>query len=162
MGCINTIAAVVTALSTLALAIVTCLLAGFAWLQVRSARDEAKRSRTLATCEKYDLDPFLDKNLRTLRDAHDDDSFRRDPTPYRSEVLTVLNYFESIAIGVQRDLYDVAIIRDHFSQIFQDHFLEYFGPNAPKMDWLTLEDFELFRRLCEDWSREDHVAPKPK
>jgi len=149
----ETWSSIVTAGATTVMALITGVLAGFAWLQVTSARDEAKRSRTLAACEKYDLDPFLDGSLRRLREAHDNGDFRKDPEPFKHDVLTLLNYFESIAIGVKRKLYDVAIVRDHFAEIFQDHFNEYLGPNAVQTGWFTGKEFDRYQELCRDWSQ---------
>jgi hypothetical protein len=76
---VETWSSIVTAGATTAMAAITGVLALVAWLQVKSARDEAKRSRTLAACERYDLDPFLDQSLRRLREAHNSGDLRKDP-----------------------------------------------------------------------------------
>lgn len=149
----ETWSSIVTAGATTAMAAITGVLALVAWLQVKSARDEAKRSRTLAACERYDLDPFLDQSLRRLREAHNSGDFLKDPEPYKHDVLTLLNYFESIAIGVKRNLYDIKIVRDHFAEIFQDHFNEYLGPNAVTAGWFTRNEFDRYQELCRNWAQ---------
>jgi hypothetical protein len=100
------------------------LTAGILWFagtQILSARREARINRTLAVCDRYDNDPILDQISRRLSVAHDDGSLSADPSKYRIDLYSIFNYFESIAIGVRRGLYDESIVRDHLELIINAH-----------------------------------------
>jgi hypothetical protein len=113
-----------TAISALANAILTFLTGGllvFAVYQVLTVKRDAKITRTLAACERYDIDPVLDQITRRLSDAFDDGSLHREPTQYAVDLNSLFNYFESIAIGVSRGHYDADIVRDQFETIMNSH-----------------------------------------
>jgi hypothetical protein len=75
---------------TFALTIVTGVLAWVAWHQIGAARDEAKLNRTLAACDRYDLDPILDAASRRLHAARESGDLAKNPKSYRLELWTIL------------------------------------------------------------------------
>jgi hypothetical protein len=89
----------------------------FAVYQVLSTRKDAKISRTLAACDRYDTDPILDEFTRRVSIAYDDGSLLNDPKKYRFDLHGMFNYFESIAIGVSHGHYDEGIVRGQLKEI---------------------------------------------
>jgi hypothetical protein len=113
-----------TAIGAIANAVYCLLTAGllaFAVYQVLSTREDAKISRTLAACDRYDFDPILDRVTRRVSRAYDDGSLREDPKKYTTDLYSLFNYFESIAIGVNRGQYDEGIVRDQLKEIIDDY-----------------------------------------
>lgn len=142
-----------TAFGTLILAAATAALVLAAFYQIRSFREEAKKTRTLAACEKYDTDPVLDNCLRKLRAAWDDGSILQNSSAFRIDVVTVLNHLDGIAIGIEQGLYIEELVRDHHEKIFNDHFDQYLASDAPRIDGLDRNAYLTLRALCEKWSR---------
>src|SRR5215468_7385489 len=101
--------------------VLTFLLILFAAMQIYFSRKEAQITRTLAACEKYDLDPTLDASCRSLAVARDSGKLLADPPAYRVDVYNVLNHLESIAIGVKHRLYSGSIVRAHMETIMKGH-----------------------------------------
>jgi hypothetical protein len=114
-----------TAIGTLSLAVATLALIAVGVWQIRSVRDEAKRSRTLMACERYDLDPVLDRSCRRLVQAKDSGDLEKYPRVFRADIWSILNYLESLAIGIERDLYLEPIVKDYMSDILAGYIEEY-------------------------------------
>jgi hypothetical protein len=140
-----------TALATVVLAVVTVLLVVVGYIQLSSLRDEARKSRTLAACERYDTDPLLDASLRRLAKAKKDGRLQLHSSDYAADVITVLNILDAIAIGIRQDLYDEDLMRDHLESIVRAHFEEYCGANAQVIEGVDPNDFASLRALCERW-----------
>ena len=142
------------AIGTVGLALATLALFIAALSQTISIRNEARRSRTLAICERYDFDPVLDRCLRNLRRAKASGSFEKDPVRYRIDVSTVLNYLDGIAIGIEQELYIEDLARDHLEPIVRDHVNEYLDPvMAKKLDF-DPRGFMRLIRLARAWDDE--------
>lgn len=80
-----------------------------AWVQLNLMRQESKRERTLNLCTLYDIDPVLSeivKKFRTSLESLDE-----------HDKLTMLNYFDVMAIGVAQNSYDPNIIYPQFKNI---------------------------------------------
>jgi len=122
----------ISAVATIGYTVLTSVLVGSAVLQIRavkrqvlsaenqiqSARNEAKINRTLIVCDRYDTDRLLDHAARRLSEAVDDKSLEREPDKYRYDLESLLNYFETISIGVKKGLYDEDIVRDQLERVF--------------------------------------------
>jgi hypothetical protein len=118
------------ALWTAVLAVATSALVIMGLRQLRSIRDEANRERTLRVCERYDTDPILDRALRRLAIGWRTGDIQRDPEKYRPFVTTVLNYLDTLAIGIAQGLYIEELARDHLAEIVKFHHREYLGRDA--------------------------------
>jgi hypothetical protein len=103
------------------LAILTLGLLAFAVYQVIAVKRDAKITRTLAACERYDIDPVLDQITRRLSIAFNNGTLHSDPRRYAVDLNSLFNYFESLAIGVFRGHYDAVIVRDQFEVIMSGH-----------------------------------------
>jgi hypothetical protein len=113
-----------TAVGAIANVIYVVLTAGILWFagsQIISARNEARINRTLEACNRYDMDPILDAVTRRLAAANDDGTLKADPKKYRIDLYALFNYFESIAIGVNRGLYDESIVQEHLDTIINGY-----------------------------------------
>jgi hypothetical protein len=113
-----------TAVATVVQAIVTFALLIAAWVQLSALRVEAKRSRTIAAIERYDFDPVLDASVRAVREALRSGALKADPKSCESDVVSVLNFLETLAMGSDRDVYDRAMIDEFYKEIMTTHVEE--------------------------------------
>jgi hypothetical protein len=142
-----------TAIGAIAGWVYCCLTAGllgFAVYQILSAKADAKITRTLAACDRYDTDPVLDRVTNRLANALHDGSLAKNPKDFSVDVLGLLNYFESIAIGISRGLYDKDIVRDMLKPIVIAHVDDLIvsgitGWTRPE------EDFDHLMGLYKEW-----------
>jgi hypothetical protein len=131
-----------------------CLLtAGLLWFaiyQIRSAKFDAKINRTLNACEKYDIDPVLDRVVTTLADALDNGDLVANPKKYRVDATSLLNYLEAIAIGLYKDLYDREIVTDQLRPIICDHVNDLILSGVT--GWPNLEEeYDHLMKLYREW-----------
>jgi hypothetical protein len=122
----------------------------FAVRQIRSAKTDAKITRTLAACDRYDTDPVLDRVINRLADALDDGSIAKTPKAFSVDMSGLFNYFESIAIGVSRGLYDKDIVSDQLKPIIIDHVDDLILSGLT--GWKNpSEDFDHLMKLYREW-----------
>lgn len=152
----------VTGISTVALTVATAALAFVAWYQIgaaraeaETARAEAKRTRTLEVVSKYDHDPVLDRALRRLARARDSKVLYTATMQYRSDIVAVMNYFESIAIGLHQDIFIAEMVRDYMEPIFRSHIEEIEKEKLFEKIGSNPNDFEHICALNSSWK------PKP-
>ena len=98
-----------------------CGVAWVAWYQIGAARAEAKKTRTLEVVSKYDHDPVLDQALRRLAQARDEGVLLTKTRDYRLDILAVMNYLETIAIGVKQEMFIADMVRDFMEHIARFH-----------------------------------------
>lgn len=152
-----------TAIWTFGLTAATVALTVVAGYQISAARDEAKRSRTLAACNLYDTDPVLDASCRRLRDGKDSGDLERNPRNYRLELWTVMNYLEGIAIGVDERLYDKTIVHSYLGTIIVGTVDEYLVSGlAERADHMESterdpDEFGGITELANEWRRKGHA-----
>ena len=111
MQILSAVAELVTALSTMALAWI-------AWFQIDSIRKESKQWETVKIFHQYDTDPILfecAKSIRVLSKGADYGRITLDPV--MQEVRNILNYFDSLAVGVTQGVYIEEIIRDNLEPV---------------------------------------------
>jgi hypothetical protein len=86
--------------------------------QVQASREveqaAAQRQReweTIAACGRYDIDPVIETISKRLWDASRAgvDYSKVDPR----DCICILNYFDSLAIGIRQNLYIEEIVKDH-------------------------------------------------
>jgi hypothetical protein len=128
----------------------------FAYIQVSAARTEARISRTLAACDRYDTDPVLDQVTRRLSEDFTDGKIAAAPEKYRVDLHSIFNYFESIAIGVSRKLYDEPIVKDHLESIIRDYVRDFVRTGITERVGIKIgeraeEDFNTLAALCKKW-----------
>jgi hypothetical protein len=154
--------AAVTGIATVALVVATVGLAWVAYVQLAAAREEAKAvheearaTRTLAVCDRYDLDPVLDGVCRRLAKANENGDLKLYPERYRLDFASLFNYLESIAIGIERGLYNGDVVRDMMEPIFQGYVDQYIvsglvgWSDPPEGDE---EYYHSLRSVCRKWA----------
>ena len=142
------------ALSNAVYCVLTVGLLVFAIYQILSAKKDAKITRTLAACERYDLDPVLDQITRRLSIARKSGALKADPSQYSVDLTSMFNYFESLAIGVARGHYDAEIVRDQFERIFDtdiEDMKEIGNWSTGPSDQKDIDDFDKMIALNEKW-----------
>lgn len=161
----------VTAIATVALVVATLVLAWVAYVQLKAAREEAsavheeaRATRTLAVCDRYDLDPVLDGACRRLTNAFENGGLKLYPEQYQSDLRCLFNYLESIAIGIERGLYSRDVVQDMMEPIFQGYVERYIESGLA--GWTDPpdggeEDYHSLRNLCREWAANPLVKEKP-
>jgi len=144
-----------TALGTVILAGLTILIVVVGWIQLHSIRKEGDKARTLAICDRYNFDPILDASARRVSPILDPNSdFRKASANYKSDVVTVLNYLDSLAVGITQGLYIEALARDHTERILCAHYDELLGPSKiVTIQGVDVKDFQSLKELAEKWSK---------
>jgi hypothetical protein len=150
----------VTGIGTVALTLATVGLAGVAWYQIAAARAEAvaaraeaKRTRTLEVVSRYDHDPVLDRALRRMARARDSRRLFEETRLYRTDIVAVMNYFESIAIGLQQDIYIAGMVRDYMESIVRSHIDEIEKEKIFEKIGSDPDDFEHICELNRRWRK---------
>ncbi len=146
-----------TAVGTLILALATAVLVAVGVYQIRSIRMEEKRTRTLAACDRYDRDDVLYLCLKELARAKRDGSFDKDPAVFRPEVATLLNYLDSLAVGIAQGLYIEELARDHVEPILKRHVAQFLTGDMPQKITLDAANYACLTDLCKKWS---NAAPR--
>jgi hypothetical protein len=142
------------AISNAAYCILTAGLLAFAVYQVLSTKEDAKITRTLAACERYDIDPVLDQITRRISIAYNNGSLHTNPERYAVDLNSLFNYFESLAIGVARGHYDADIVRDQFETIMDSHIESMNGIgnwSSGPAGLKDIDDFDKMMALNEKW-----------
>ena len=132
----------------------------FAVYQVLSTKEDAKITRTLAACERYDIDPVLDQITRRLSIAFNNGTLHANAARYAVDINSLFNYFESIAIGVARGHYDADIVRDQFETIMNSHIecmngIGNWSSGPPGLN--DIDHFNKMMALNEKW-KNDRVS----
>ena len=145
-----------TAFGTILLAFLTLFLIVVGGFQVHQVRKEGRNNRTLSVCERYDIDPVLSQSLRRLALARSEEGdLACNPGKYRFDVITILNFLDSLAIGIDRKLYDEKIARDHYNQIIKYHYEQYLGPSCKySIADVRIQDFGCLKRLYDRWCQD--------
>jgi len=144
-----------TAIGTWLLVAATTALVYVAWRELleinknqKEANDNHRRWATLNACDRYDTDRLIQQAVRALKAAPRglDDQMKR------LYATRLLNYFDSIAIGLEQNFYVEAIARPHIGRIIFRRFAELTNAENP---WISHEeaqrDFKTLIRLMKTW-----------
>lgn len=118
------------AIFTAMLVLATAALAGIAWQEIGSARNENRETQTLLACGRYDTDPIIftcQERLVAVKSykKRNDAALIANADKIRQEALTVLNFLDAIAIGVSQGLYIEHLAREHLINIVRKHVAEF-------------------------------------
>jgi len=123
--------------------------------QIFVIKEQAKRERTLNAVTLYSSDPVLDASARTLRKAQNSGDFSKAPKDYRSDVVTILNFLDFIAIGIEQKLYVEPIAKDHLKQIVLDHCRDYLSESLlNSIGNIGLRDYPCLEKMYNRWRQE--------
>ncbi len=130
----------------------TAGLLAFGAYQLSSLKADAKITRTLAACDRYDTDPVLDRVTNRISNAFDDGSLAANPKDFSADMKGLFNYFESIAIGVSRGLYDKDIVAEMLKPIIIDNVDDLIVSGI--CGWKNpTEDYEHVMKLYNEWKK---------
>ncbi|MFB7143349.1 DUF4760 domain-containing protein [Agrobacterium deltaense] len=144
------------AVGTIGLFFATLVLAYVGWYQIGHLRKESKKWRTLDACEIYDRDPVIQECLKVLRKYKvNKDKGLLHTDDIKIEALSVLNYLDGIAIGVNQGLYLESIVKDHLGSIINGHVdAHVLSRDAISVFEVEKEEFKNLISLSERWKRE--------
>jgi hypothetical protein len=150
-----------SAIASIAYDALTLALVVFAAIQIWLARREARTNRTISACDRYDFDPILDQACRRIAAARDSGDLQKNPQKYRLDMYSTLNYLETLAIGVERGLYDAKMVKGFLEPIMATHVDEYLtsGLVARAAEAASVptgsnsQYYEELRGLLAKWSR---------
>ena len=121
------IAAMVTAIASVAIA-------GAAWKQLpliakrlKIDGERQKQWATVTACQRYVTDPILREAKREIWTARDNGKKITidHPEAVRQDVYILLNYFDTIAIGINQGIYNENIVYDNLRYIIEDAVLKF-------------------------------------
>lgn len=120
-------------------------------------RNENKRERTLNACNRYESDVVVEGCVRRLRTAMDSDELKGKERSFRQDAIVLLNYLDTLAIGVQQGLYDENLAFDHTNAIVQKWYDLLLNYETAKTFGIDLKDYN---RLCGMAQRWANVEPR--
>lgn len=140
-----------TAIGTFGIALATILVAVVAGYQISEARRETRTNRTMEIIGRYDHDAVLEQALRHLAEGRDKGDLASNVMAYRLDIVSILNYLESIAIGTKQGLYIRELIEDYMEPIIRYHVEETLSLNLLKELKAEEDDFEHVFMLKKEW-----------
>jgi Domain of unknown function (DUF4760) len=144
-----------TAIGTLILALVTSSLFLVGYWEIMENRSESKISRTLDICNRYDNDVIFDQCLREIAAAKLSSNFSTDDDvvrKLRTQIITILNYLDSVAIGIEQGSYVETLAKDHLHPILRQHTEEFLdGPIARKIG-IDRRNYDRLLKLATKWN----------
>ena len=142
---------VVLALITLALALGTIALVIVGRHQLRAIREEGRISRTIAISDRYDIDPVLDFRLRRIARARVNGSLDTRPLDFRADIRTVLNYLDSLAVGITQDLYIESLAKEHNRAVLVGTVAQYLDNGGAAKYGMNIDNYSTLMALYERW-----------
>jgi hypothetical protein len=149
----------IAAIAAVVTTILTFLIVLTAWYQLSSADLNQRKWATLQACDRYDSDPEISKAARIfyrLANPRDDYWWYLPEAIGELEVegVTLLNYFDSISIGVLGELYIGRMVYDHLYNIMQNRIEFVLSGSVPQLERLRLclsDDFTTMMYLHRWW-----------
>lgn len=151
-----------TAIGTVVIAFFTAALALIAWFQIGTTRRMTKEWKTLDVCGEYERNSVIEgaarrisNRLRYLKNNPSnplpDDEIKITDNFYYRDAIVILNYLDSVAIGIEQNLYDERLAKAHLEPIVKAHVSHF----LKGVDYLGIDrrDFDRVCSLCERWEK---------
>ncbi len=123
---VSAIAGSITAVAAIAAVAVAYWQLGAIARQTRTEGNRERQWRTIAACQQYTIDPVLSEAKKKIfAAARAPDKKIIDPKLVKPEALFILNYLDSIAIGVRQDAFIKQIVIDNLSGIMNQAVTRY-------------------------------------
>jgi hypothetical protein len=132
----------------MSLAVATAVLIAIGYRQTKMILSDAKVSRSLAACDRYNYDPILDRCQRRLRMS---DMVWANPTRYRIDVITILNYLDGLATGVRLGTYDEPFVLHHMRSTLVHHVKDLLDDEKCLAFEIKKADYENLLWLYDRW-----------
>jgi hypothetical protein len=146
LALVSAVAAFVTASMTVVIAIVGLRQLRKITEQTRIAGENQKKWASIAACERYDSDPVIEEATKFIWQNRNGPNDYSNISEYKREVIVLLNYLDSLAIGIGQKMYFEDIIRDHMEPIIK-HAVE----NFVLPGHFPRKDLQSLIRLYERW-----------
>jgi hypothetical protein len=78
----------------------------------------------------------------------------KNPTKYRREMMTILNFLDSIAIGIQQELYVERVAFDHIEAIVRTHVADLIDSGIIERADCKRESWHRLLDLRDKWVRD--------
>jgi hypothetical protein len=119
---VSAIAEAITAVAALAAAAVAYWQLGEIASQTKIQGDRERQWQTIAACQRYLTDPVLIEAKRKILVARGYGTKSRvdDPQSITQEAIFILNYLDSITIGVRQGVYMKEIVKDNLQSVIVD------------------------------------------
>ena len=140
-----------TAIGTFGIAAATLVLAAVAGYQISEARRETRTSRTMQIIGRYEECPVLERALRRMARARDKGDLATNVMVYRLDIVALLNYLETIAMGTEQGLYIKELVEDYMEPIITFHIEETVRLDLLKGLEAEQKDFQHVFRLKKSW-----------
>ena len=134
------------------LAAATTALAVVAYFQISAARKENRQTQTLLACGQYDTSQLIFDCVKTIRKALENKTLRRKAKAHRREIITVLNFLDAIAIGIEQKLYVESLARGHLEAIVKRHVSELIDSGITEAADCPRENWSRLIKLRDEWS----------
>ncbi|MCA8932829.1 MAG: hypothetical protein KDA49_10210 [Rhodospirillaceae bacterium] len=119
--------------------------------QITAAGDQQKKLASLRACERYDTDPIIEQATKSIWDKRLGPNDYSNARAYQRDIINLLNYLDSLAIGVEQDLYAEDIVRAHMEPVVT-HAVKTFLKVEPCL--FNRDDLQPLIRLFDRW--QDH------
>ncbi len=111
---VTAIATAIGSAATIGTAIIAWVQLAKLGAQIRQASEQDRRGHTLDACQRFEKDILLKRAMRNLFRATDNGT---DYTKLTEEnvfdALTILNYLDGIAMGIEQNVYIEQLARDY-------------------------------------------------
>jgi len=142
------------AIWTFGLLIATGILARIAYVQIGAARIENRQTQTLLACNNYDLNQVLFECQTKIGDAKRRNCLANEAGRLSLEIKTILNFLDSIAIGIDQKLYVDDLAYSHMHRIVDGQVKELLIPEILQKIDCSLMDFSHLVNLNKRWKTE--------
>jgi hypothetical protein len=133
------------------------ILTGIGTIQLMAllkSHTETKRTRTLEICDQFRTDPLFYECKRKLFIARKNGDLAANPLEYRSEIVQVLMFFEALAIGIRRGIYDENIAYCLESPLRNYVQLYLTGDMPEKAELMVIPTlYSNMRNLADKWEK---------
>jgi hypothetical protein len=153
----------ITAISAAVSAIASVILFVVAFVQLRGLKDQLKQStdqekrrNTLAVVERVETDAALREAYKAIWDSSAGGTDYSKTTEQKYHVLTILNFFEGVAVGIAQQIYVESMARDYLNDVLKKSVEVWLlaesaeGLKLPAKMFAST-DFEELRRLYSKW-----------
>lgn len=127
--------------------------------QLMAIRTENRKNRTLEICSRYDS-PLSFECKRILHKARRNGELAEDPIKYRAEIAYMLGFFEEVAIGIKRGVYEEETVHDHLGGTLRQYVHIYLTGDIPIKARLiaSSKTFENLLALADKWEKVPDAA----
>lgn len=103
----------------------------------------------MAAIDKYDSDIILDRALTKLHE----ECKAGFPAPQncRLELIILMNYLDTIAVGIKKKLYDEDLVKSFMESIINEHMKEIIDGKLLAMSGGNPSDFDHICELRTSW-----------